>query len=241
MNISSIFSESGLNLATGAADIYITSLGANVERKYLNDSYSYGNVFSFDIEGTVYKAYTAENLQTGLYKKIESIANSGKYNFRVKSLNFPNSLAENSEGIRFLKFNATVEFNEKIISGYENFREYSASSQADTDNFLISGISGLENYGDLVKDYSENFNFYQISNEQQKPHYPEKYFTSKEQLNLWNVILLDNQSTTDIFCNRILVMNSHNINKKITIAENGGEITTNKHAHLKKLWRCMVW
>ena len=83
MNISSIFSASGLNLATGAADIYITSLGANVERKYLNDSYSYGNVFSFDIEGAVYQTYSGENLQTGLYKKIESIANSGKYNFRV--------------------------------------------------------------------------------------------------------------------------------------------------------------
>jgi hypothetical protein len=164
MNISSIFDKSGLDLSTGDSSIYITSLGANVERKYLNDSYSYGNVFSFDIEGAVYQAYTAENLQTGLYKKIESIANSGKYNFRVKSLNFPNSLAENSEGIRFLKFNATVEFNEKIISGYENFREYSASSQADTDNFLISGISGLENYGDLVKDYSENFNFDESEN-----------------------------------------------------------------------------
>lgn len=159
MNINSIFSGSGLSLDTGNSSIYITSLGANVERKYLNDSYSYGNVFSFDIEGTVYNPYTAENLQTGLYKKIESIANSGKYNFRVKSLNFPNSLAENSEGIRFLKFNAVVEFNEKIISGYENFREYNANSQADTDNFLISGISGLENSGDLIRDYSENFNF----------------------------------------------------------------------------------
>lgn len=33
MNINSIFSESGLNLNTGDSSIYITNLGANVEKK----------------------------------------------------------------------------------------------------------------------------------------------------------------------------------------------------------------
>jgi len=159
MNISSIFSESGLNLNTGDSSIYITSLGASVERKYLNDSYSYGNVFNFDVEGTVHKPYTTENLQKDLYDKIKAIADSGKYNFRIKSLNFPNSLNESSEGIRFLKFSAAVEFHQNETSAHSKFLEFDTNNKADNENFLEPAINNLQNFATGIKDYSENFNF----------------------------------------------------------------------------------
>jgi len=159
MNINSIFSESGLNLNTGDSSIYITNLGASVERKYLNDSYSYGNVFNFDVEGTVYKPYTTENLQKDLYDKIKAIADSGRYNFRIKSLNFPNSLNESSEGIRFLKFSAAVEFHQNETGAHSKFLEFDTNNKADNKNFLEPAINNLQNFATGIKDYSENFNF----------------------------------------------------------------------------------
>ena len=153
-----LFRSSGLNVNTGASDIYITSLGANVQRKYLNDSYSYGNVFSFDIEGVVYNPFSTENLQINLYNKIRDIANSGKYNYRIKSLNFPNSAGEISEGIRFLKFNATAEFNENIDNSNEDFLLYTGQITDNEKNFF-GGFTGIQNHGSELKEYSENFNF----------------------------------------------------------------------------------
>ena len=51
--------------------------------------------------------------------------------------------------------------------------------------------------------------------------------------NLKNYILLDNQSTVDIFCNKSLLHNIHNVKTDMTIETNGGTLTTNKKGYLK--------
>ena len=59
----------------------------------------------------------------------------------------------------------------------------------------------------------------------------------KNELKTW--ILLDNQSTTDIFCNKSLLKNIHEVDDKMTIETNGGTLVTKMQGFLKnygKVW-----
>ena len=52
-------------------------------------------------------------------------------------------------------------------------------------------------------------------------------------LKLRNLILLDNQSTVDLFCNKNLVTNIHETNRSMTVKGNGGALSTNSKATLR--------
>lgn len=58
-------------------------------------------------------------------------------------------------------------------------------------------------------------------------------FTSSEKFDLKNVLLLDNQSTTDLFCNRKILRNIREVAGKCTVVTNGGKLVTNLKGTLK--------
>jgi hypothetical protein len=57
--------------------------------------------------------------------------------------------------------------------------------------------------------------------------------SSLAMLDLPNMILLDNQSTIDLFCNSKLVSCVWETDDTMTVHGNGGDLTTNKKAHIK--------
>jgi hypothetical protein len=52
-------------------------------------------------------------------------------------------------------------------------------------------------------------------------------------LNLSTMLLLDNQSTVDLFCNRNLMTNVHSVDKSTTIRGKGRAMTTCKKVNVK--------
>jgi hypothetical protein len=58
-------------------------------------------------------------------------------------------------------------------------------------------------------------------------------FSSLAMLNLRNMILLDNQSMVDLFCNSKLVSHVWETDDTMTVHSNGGALTTNTKAHIK--------
>ena len=143
----------GSGAPTGS-NIYITSLGLDVNRKFLNESFSYANVYSFDFEGNIYdSAFVDGKLSQTLEDKIRIIAETGRFNYRIKSLSFPNSSSDLSENIRFSKFNMSVEFQEKT-SDRSRFSDYTGGS-----DFTNLMPATWENYGDVIQEFSETFSF----------------------------------------------------------------------------------
>ena len=56
-------------------NIYITNLGMDVSRKFLNDSFSFGNTYLFDFEGHIFDAgFVDGKLSSVLEDRIKSIA-----------------------------------------------------------------------------------------------------------------------------------------------------------------------
>ena len=143
----------GSGAPTGS-NIYITSLGLDVNRKFLNESFSYANVYSFDFEGNIYdSAFVDGKLSQTLEDKIRIIAETGRFNYRIKSLSFPNSSSDLSENIRFSKFNMSVEFQEKT-SDRSRFSDYTGGS-----DFTNLMPATWENSGDVIQEFSETFSF----------------------------------------------------------------------------------
>ena len=56
---------------------------------------------------------------------------------------------------------------------------------------------------------------------------------TKKACDLRDMMLLDNQSTTDIFCNRRLLTNVWETEETMTIHSNGGLLSTNKKGCLR--------
>ena len=134
--------------------IYITNLGMDVSRKFLNDSFSFGNTYLFDFEGHIFDAeFVDGKLSSVLEDRIKSIASSGKFNYRIKSMSFPSEATDLSENIRFSKFNMSVEFEEKT-DDYTRFHNYTGGTDF---SYLMPQI--LETSGAAIKDFSEAFNF----------------------------------------------------------------------------------
>jgi len=151
-NISKALAE--LSVPNTPPIYWISSFAASVERKYLNDSYSYGNVFSFDIEGKTYDNNTQDRISLALFGRINNIAAQGNFKFKIKSLTFPNSPEEGSDGLKILKFSARVDFEETVPSAHGNFIKKNGA-----EDFLEPIGPALIANGDLIKDYSETFNF----------------------------------------------------------------------------------
>ena len=140
--------------APTGSNIYITNLGVDVSRRFLNDSFSYGNTYTFDFEGNIFdNGFSDGKLSQTIEDRMSAIAAAGKFNYRVKSISFPNAATDLSENIRFSKFNMSVEFQEKT-SDYTNFSDYTGGS-----GFTNLMPSILENSGEVIQDISETFNF----------------------------------------------------------------------------------
>jgi hypothetical protein len=64
--------------------------------------------------------------------------------------------------------------------------------------------------------------------------------TLPSKLDMKNIILLDNESTMDLFCNRAFTTGVCNTKKKVTIQSNGGTLVARKLATIKgyqhKVW-----
>ena len=60
-------------------------------------------------------------------------------------------------------------------------------------------------------------------------------------LNLQKMMLLDNQSTIDLFCNKDFVTGIHKVNKHVTVHSNGGVLKTNLRAYMKGKDNIEVW
>ena len=56
----------------------------------------------------------------------------------------------------------------------------------------------------------------------------------KKNLSLWKMILLENQSTVDIFFNSALLYKVWDSGEKITVRGNSGKMTTTMKATIKK-------
>lgn len=150
--------------APTGSNVYITNLGMEVSRKFLNDSFSYANTYAFDFEGNIFDANFQEGqLSQTLEDKIKIIAEAGKFNYRIKSISFPNAATDLSENIRFSKFNMSVEFQERTndysrfigITGVSSFSgSYTGVNQF---NNLIPTI--WEDSGEFIEDLSETFSF----------------------------------------------------------------------------------
>ena len=150
--------------APTGSNIYITNLGVDVSRRFLNDSFSYANTYAFDFEGNIFDAgFVDGTLSQTLEDKIRIIAETGRFNYRIKSLSFPNEAANLSENIRFSKFNMSVEFQERT-NDYSRFIEITgvggfSGSYTGVNQFndLIPSI--WEDSGEFINDISETFSF----------------------------------------------------------------------------------
>lgn len=142
-----------MNAPTGS-DVYISDLGLDVSRKFLGDSFSYANVYSFDFEGIIYdSAFADGKLSVALENRIRTIAANGKFNHKIKSISFPSTAGDSSDNLRFSKFSMSVEFQEKT-SDYNRFALNTGGN--DFTNLMPTII---ESSGEFIKELSETFDF----------------------------------------------------------------------------------